>query len=45
MLTTMKPLEREMSGDLFLVIKEDNGTRGIPNYCSKSENIAKVAQK
>ncbi len=32
-----------MPGDLFLIIKEDNVIRGIPNYCFKCENIAEVA--
>ncbi len=29
--------------DDTLSIKEDNVTRGIPNYCFKCENIAEVA--
>lgn len=45
MLTTMEPLGRELSGDLFLSTKEDSGTRGLPNHCFKCENIAKVTQK
>ena len=43
MLAAVEPLGRELPGDLFLSIKEDNGTRGIPNYCFKCENIAEVA--
>jgi len=47
MLTTMEPLGRELSGDLFLSTKEDSEdlTRGLPNHCFKCENIAKVTQK
>ena len=45
MLTTMEPLGRELSGDLFLSTKEDSGTRGLPNHCFKCENIVKVTQK
>lgn len=42
MLAAVEPLGRELPGDLFLSIKEDNSTRGIPNYCFKCENIAEV---
>ncbi len=41
----MKQLERELSGDLFLSIKKDNGTRVIPNHCFQYEIVAKVTQK
>ncbi len=44
MLTTMKPLKRELSGDLFFHIKEDPDTRGIPKYCLKCENMANVTE-
>ncbi len=40
MLAAVEPLERELPVDLFLSIKEDNVTRGIPNYCFKCENLA-----
>ncbi len=43
MLAAVEPVGRELLGDLFLSIKEDNGTRGIPNYCFKCENIGEVA--
>ncbi len=43
MLAAVEPLVRELPGDLFLNIKEDNVTKGIPNYCFKCENIAEVA--
>ncbi len=43
MLAAVEPLGRELPGDYFLSIKEDNVTRGIPNYCFKCENIAEVA--
>ncbi len=43
MLAAVEPLGRELPGDIFLSIKEDNVTRGIPNYCFKCENIAEVA--
>ncbi len=43
MLAAVEPLGRELPGDLFLSMKEDNDTRGIPNYCFKCENIAEVA--
>ena len=43
MLAAVEPLGGELLGDLFLSIKEDNGTREIPNYCFKCENIAEVA--
>ncbi len=39
MLAAVEPLGRELTVDLFLSIKEDNVTRGIPN----DENIAEVA--
>ncbi len=44
MLTTMEPLGRELSGDLFLSTKEDSGTRRLPNHCFKCENIANVTE-
>ena len=43
MLAAVEPLGRKLPCDLFLSIKEDNGTRGIPNYCFNCENIAEVA--
>ncbi len=43
MLAAVEPLGRELPVDLFLSRKEDNVTRGIPNYCFKCENIAEVA--
>ncbi len=43
MLAAVEPLGRELLGDLFLSIKEDSVTRGIPKYCFKCENIAEVA--
>lgn len=44
MLTTIEPIGRELSGDFLFSTKEDNRTTGIPNHCSKCENIAKVTQ-
>ncbi len=45
MRAAVEPLGRELPGDLFLSIKDDNVTRGIPNCCFKCENIAEVAPK
>ncbi len=43
MLAAVEPVGRELLGDIFLSIKEDNVARGIPNYCFKCQNIAEVA--
>ncbi len=43
MLAAVEPVGRELPGDLFLSIKEDNVTRGIPNDCFKCQNIAEAA--
>ncbi len=43
MLAAVEPVGRELLDDLFLSIKEDNGTIGITNYCFKCQNIAEVA--
>ncbi len=45
MLAAVEALERVLPGDLFLRIKDENGTRGVPNYekYQKCENLAEVA--
>ncbi len=43
MLAAVEPLGRELPGNLFISIKEDYVTRGMPHYFFKCENIAEVA--